>query len=48
MPDAIADLRQSYEKDALDREDLAPEPIAQFLRWFEDARAGEVTEPNAM
>ena len=48
MPDAIADLRQSYEKDALDREDLAPDPIAQFLRWFEDARAGEVTEPNAM
>ncbi|WP_218827682.1 pyridoxamine 5'-phosphate oxidase [Rubricoccus marinus] len=53
MPDplasgAIADLRQSYEKGALDRADLPDDPMALFLAWFEDAREGGVAEPNAM
>ncbi len=57
MPDAsldgltagsIADLRQSYEKGALERADLPSEPLALFLAWFEDAREGGVAEPNAM
>ena len=48
MPDSIADLRQSYERGALREEDLAPEPITLFLRWFEEARKAGVTEPNAM
>lgn len=45
---AIADLRQSYEKGALERTDLPADPLALFLAWFEDAREGGVSEPNAM
>ena len=28
--------------------DLAPHPLAQFERWYGDARSAEVLEPNAM
>lgn len=34
---AIADLRREYNLAGLRRADLAPEPIAQFRRWFEQA-----------
>ena len=45
---SIADLRQSYEKGSLSRDALPAEPVDLFLAWFEDAREGGVTEPNAM
>ena len=32
----------------MDRTDLLPDPLAQFARWFEDARAGGVEMPEAM
>ena len=45
---SIADLRREYARASLTERDVAPEPIAQFLRWFEQARAAEAAEPNAM
>ncbi|MGK5643235.1 pyridoxine/pyridoxamine 5'-phosphate oxidase, partial [Streptomyces sp. URMC 126] len=32
----------------LREEDLAPDPYGQFLRWFEEAVAAGLHEPNAM
>lgn len=43
-----ADLRQSYERGALDEADLAATPWKQFARWFEAALASGTPEPNAM
>ena len=41
--------RRSYERGALDLDDLDPDPVAQFRAWFEEATGcGEVIEPNAM
>ena len=34
---AIADLRREYSLTGLRRSDLAPEPIAQFRKWFDQA-----------
>lgn len=44
----IADLRVSYEQGALDEADLAPAPLEQFRRWFDDAVDAGLAEPNAM
>jgi pyridoxamine 5'-phosphate oxidase len=44
----IAHLREEYRRARLDEGDVAPDPMAQFHRWFADARAAEVHEPNAM
>lgn len=41
-------LRQEYRRGALLESDVLPDPLAQFARWFADASAGGVTEPNAM
>lgn len=32
----------------LDRSDLKPEPISQFLEWFNEYKAGQPPEPTAM
>jgi len=45
---SLADLRQVYQKSALLEADVAASPITQFARWFDEAQAGEVPEPNAM
>lgn len=34
---AIADLRREYRAGGLDRQDLAPDPLAQFQHWFAHA-----------
>jgi len=44
----IADLRHEYETAGLDRDDLAPGPLGQWRRWYDDAVAAGCTEPNAM
>jgi pyridoxamine 5'-phosphate oxidase len=44
----IADLRKSYEKDELDEQASAADPMAQFRTWFEQALKAELPEPNAM
>lgn len=43
-----AQLRQSYDKDALDEADADADPHRQFTRWFEAALAADLMEPNAM
>jgi pyridoxamine 5'-phosphate oxidase len=44
----IADLRKSYERDELDEDASAADPMAQFQRWFDQALSGQLPEPNAM
>ncbi|HXF46480.1 MAG TPA: pyridoxamine 5'-phosphate oxidase [Burkholderiaceae bacterium] len=45
---SIADLRTEYKRGALDEAHADPDPIRQFRRWFDEALAAEVAEPNAM
>jgi pyridoxamine 5'-phosphate oxidase len=44
----LAQLRREYTAAGLKEQDLAPDPIVQFQRWFEDALASGIVEPNAM
>lgn len=44
----LAALRRSYERSSLDEADLAPDPVTQFQRWFDDAVDAGIVEPNAM
>ena len=46
--DALAALRTEYSRAALDEGEVASDPVAQFTRWFAEARAAQVCEPNAM
>jgi pyridoxamine 5'-phosphate oxidase len=39
---------REYVTGGLDAADLAPDPITQFSRWFEEARAAALVEPEAM
>ncbi len=41
-------MRASYERGALDEGSTDPDPIAQFVRWFQEARDAGVREPNGM
>jgi pyridoxamine 5'-phosphate oxidase len=43
-----ADRRVSYERGELDEARLAATPLAQFERWYADAVAAGLPEPNAM
>jgi pyridoxamine 5'-phosphate oxidase len=45
---AVAALRRDYALMSLSGSDVDADPIVQFTRWFEQALAGEITEPNAM
>jgi len=47
-PTDLARLRTDYKRAALGERDVAADPIAQFSRWFDEAVAAEVPEPNAM
>jgi pyridoxamine 5'-phosphate oxidase len=47
-PQHLAAMRRSYELGGLDEGDLAPDWLGQLRRWFDDAVAGGVGEPNAM
>ncbi len=44
----IAALRREYADGGLTESALAPEPLAMFDRWFAEARAAGLYEPNAM
>ena len=44
----IASLRKEYTSQKLDIESVKDSPFQQFEGWFEEARNGEVLEPNAM
>nr|WP_167168861.1 pyridoxamine 5'-phosphate oxidase [Brooklawnia cerclae] len=41
-------MRRSYERGQLDEADAASRPLAQFEKWFDQARKAGVSEPNAM
>jgi len=41
-------LRQEYMRAGLHESDLAPDPIAQFGNWFEEALRSGIALPNAM
>ncbi|MBR8298087.1 pyridoxamine 5'-phosphate oxidase [Burkholderia cenocepacia] len=44
----LADLRINYSRASLDEADAAPDPFAQFDRWFKEALAAQLPEPNTM
>jgi pyridoxamine 5'-phosphate oxidase len=45
---SLADLRREYAHARLDEREVDPDPMAQFRRWFDDARRAGLLEPNAM
>ncbi|MCS5700989.1 pyridoxamine 5'-phosphate oxidase [Cyanobium sp. FGCU-52] len=47
-PADVAKLRREYRQAGLSREDLDPDPIAQFRRWLTEAMDADLPEPNAM
>ena len=46
--ESLADLRREYARARLDEEAVSHDPIVEFARWFADAQAAHVEEPNAM
>jgi pyridoxamine 5'-phosphate oxidase len=44
----LADLRRTYVLGSLDENDVAPDPMAQFHHWFDEAVNAKLPEPNAM
>ncbi|NTV62025.1 MAG: pyridoxamine 5'-phosphate oxidase [Oscillochloris sp.] len=45
---SIPDLRKEYTQRGLDEHDVVADPIEQFRRWFGEAAAAGLIEPNAM
>ena len=48
MNDRVAEMRRTYGLGKLDIDDLLPDPIAQFARWFDQAVDAGLVDPNAM
>jgi pyridoxamine 5'-phosphate oxidase len=44
----LADLRKDYSLAGLLEKDLARDPFRQFEKWFQEAEAAKLPEPNAM
>ncbi len=44
----IANIRKDYRKATLDAASVDVDPFRQFQKWFSEAIASEVAEPNAM
>src|SRR5512144_1457631 len=47
-PDGMQAASGFHPDRTLERDDLMDDPVAQFLRWLEDAEAEGVPLPNAM
>ena len=45
---SLADLRKDYSLAGLLEKDLARDPFRQFDKWFQEAEAAKIPEPNAM
>jgi pyridoxamine 5'-phosphate oxidase len=45
---SVAAAREEYTRGGLVESDLLPDPIAMFRRWYADAYAAGLHEPNAM
>ncbi|MDI1242216.1 MAG: pyridoxamine 5'-phosphate oxidase, partial [bacterium] len=48
MTKDLAALRQEYSQRELSRAIVAADPFTQFSKWFDEAVAAEIFEPNAM
>ena len=48
MDTSVADLRKDYTLQGLRETDALPNPFQQFQKWFDQALAAQLTEPNAM
>ena len=48
QPPRVSDLRRNYDDGRLLESDIAANPLDQFSRWFDDAIAASIVEPNAM
>jgi pyridoxamine 5'-phosphate oxidase len=48
MDRTIADLRKDYTLEGLSETEVNPNPFIQFKKWFEQALAAQLPEPNAM
>jgi pyridoxamine 5'-phosphate oxidase len=46
--DKLAQMRRDYDRDSLDEDKIAADPLVQFHRWLDDAVRCHVPEPNAM
>ena len=46
--DILENLRQDYRSEKLSEKDVAASPISQFSKWFKEALAANLHEPNAM
>ncbi|HEX2853252.1 MAG TPA: pyridoxamine 5'-phosphate oxidase [Opitutaceae bacterium] len=44
----LADLRKDYSLAGLTEKELARDPFRQFEKWFQEAEAAKIPEPNAM
>lgn len=44
----LADLRRDYSLAGLAEKDLARDPYRQFEKWFAEAQAAKIPEPNAL
>jgi pyridoxamine 5'-phosphate oxidase len=44
----LASARAEYSRGGLTESDLLPDPVAMFARWYDEAAAAGVHEPNAM
>jgi len=45
--DHAARLRKEYTRAGLAESDADPDPVEQFRRWFDEALAAGLREPNA-
>src|SRR5580692_411631 len=43
----LADQRKEYSLAGLSEKDLARDPFRQFEKWFQEAEAAKIHEPNA-
>lgn len=48
LSERLAAARATYTRGGLTEDDLAPDPFAMFERWYDEAAAAGVLEPNAM
>ncbi|MEA5603345.1 pyridoxamine 5'-phosphate oxidase [Nostoc sp. UHCC 0252] len=48
MDKTVADLRKDYTLEALSELEVDLNPFIQFKKWFDQALAGQLPEPNAM
>ncbi|HVF96222.1 MAG TPA: pyridoxamine 5'-phosphate oxidase [Flavisolibacter sp.] len=48
MNKSIADIRKDYSAQTLLEQDVEANPIQQFQKWWQQAIASEILEPNAM